>query len=118
MYQFYSMILYKAEILRYVKSDDDLNFKRFIIQFYNEEGKERANYKMRGWVMQKDLSSNPEDGNLLSEGKVITANVPKSPMYFSNCELSRASFKKDILDNAGGLKGKWDLIELTPLQDS
>lgn len=117
MYQFYSMILYKTEILRYVHSDDDANFKRFIIQFYNEESKDGANYKMRGWVLQKDLTPVPASGNLLSEGEVVSQDIT-SPMYFTNCELRRDEFKRDLLDKVGGLAGKWDLITLTPLQNA
>jgi hypothetical protein len=39
-------------------------------------------------------------------------------MYFTNCELTREEFKKDILDKVGGLAGNWDLMTLTPLQDA
>jgi len=116
MNQFYSMILYKTEIKKYVKSDDDPNFKRFVIQFYGEETKDGVSYKMRGWVLQKDLSSYPEGGNLLAEGEAIAPDI-KSPMYFPNNELIREEFKKDILDKIGGLAGDWDLITLTPLQN-
>jgi hypothetical protein len=117
MNQFYSMILYKAEILKYVKSDDDPGFKRFIIQFFSDETKDGVNYKMRGWVLQNDLSAYPQAGNLLAEGQVIAPAI-KSPMYFTNCELRRQEFKKNILDKVGGLAGDWDLITLTPLQNS
>ena len=116
MYQFYSMKLSKAEIEKYLKEQDFQQFKGFIIQFYHEENKDGANYKMRGWVLQKDFTAVPESGNLLAEGSVVTTNI-KSPFYFSSCEISREEFKKDILDKAGGLSGDWDMIMLTPLQN-
>jgi hypothetical protein len=116
--QFYSMTLSKLEIKRYLQSDTDPTFKRFIIQFFQEQSGNTINYKMRGWLLKQDLTSYPQPGNLLATGSPITKNIPISPVYFANCEVKILDFKNDILDKVGGLNGDWQFITLTPQQNT